>query len=70
MKENKEGNYWNDWQKSKPYSIDGNAESVDRYPLNTSFERLSIGFLCFLISLIFMSIALVLKRKLGGEART
>jgi len=58
----KEGNYWSDWQKSKPYPLDGKAESVDKYPLNVSLERLDFKFSYFLISLLFIGLAAILKR--------
>jgi len=62
-KELKEGNYWSEWQKSKPYPIDGKAESVDKYPLNSSLERLDIKFAYFMISLLLIGLAAIIKKK-------
>ena len=39
-----EGNYWNEWKKKSPYSIDGWAETEDKYPLDESLERASLSF--------------------------
>ncbi|MHA1218165.1 MAG: hypothetical protein ACTSSN_04745 [Candidatus Heimdallarchaeaceae archaeon] len=55
--------YWSEWQKSKPYPIDGKAESVDKYPLNVSLERLDITFAYFLISLLLIGLATNIKKK-------
>lgn len=49
--------------KKKPYPIDGLAESVDKYPLNNSLERLDIKFSYFMISLLLIGIAAIIKKK-------
>jgi len=33
-----EGNYWSDWSGTGSYSIDGDADSVDLYPLDEPIE--------------------------------
>jgi parallel beta-helix repeat protein len=40
--ENKAGNYWSDWKGRGKYSIDGSAESFDKYPLNENLVREAI----------------------------
>ncbi|MFW9851981.1 MAG: nitrous oxide reductase family maturation protein NosD [Candidatus Thorarchaeota archaeon] len=53
--ENKEGNYWSDWDSKKPYPIDGYANSTDNYPLNEELKRIYYEFM-YIPSLILMAI--------------
>jgi parallel beta-helix repeat protein len=61
----KEGNYWNEWNKKKPYSIEGDANSTDLYPLSEEMKRINFE-LIFIPSIIFIAFvfSFIRKRKL------
>jgi parallel beta-helix repeat protein len=62
--ENKAGNYWSGWDKRGKYSIDGSAESVDKYPLNEQLERVSsLSFLWISFSFLFITLPIFREKK-------
>ena len=56
-----EGNYWSDWNKKKPYPIDGDANAIDPYPLNENLEKIDYEYT--LVIPAFILVAILLKRK-------
>ena len=64
-----EGNYWSDWSGEGSYSIDGQAFSVDPYPLgDPSFAEFTNGFnlliLVFVLSLAIIPVSLITRERL------
>jgi parallel beta-helix repeat protein len=61
--ESKTGNHWSDHKGRGKYSIDGSAESIDKYPLNEQLERVTYShFLLISLSFILISIPVIRKR--------
>ena len=54
--ETKEGNFWSDWDKKKPYPIDGSVESTDLYPLNENMERINYSSVILISSIMLLSV--------------
>ena len=61
--ETEEGNYWSEWEKKKPYQIDGSAQSQDLYPLDETLTRISFSFLSFLICIPILVIIINKQKK-------
>jgi parallel beta-helix repeat protein len=61
--ETEEGNHWSDWTKRKPYKIDGQAESFDRYPLNDEMNRISYPVLILIPLILHLIISSRFSRK-------
>jgi parallel beta-helix repeat protein len=62
--EKKIGNYWSDFKGRGKYSIDGSAESVDKYPLDEQLERVTYSrFLIISLILILLSIPIIKRRR-------
>ena len=59
----KEGNYWSEWNKRKPYLIYGDANATDPYPLNKDLERIDYEYTLVIPTLILLTILLKIKRK-------
>ncbi len=75
-----EGNYWSDWSGTSYYSIDGDADSVDLYPLaepveSTSSEHTSVESttdenpLNFTFALLILVVSLILTRIISKNAK-
>lgn len=60
--ETEEGNFWSMWEKSKPYLIDGDAESEDLFPLNEELKRANLQILVILPFIIILN-AIIYSRK-------
>jgi hypothetical protein len=60
--EYKVGNHWSDFEGRGKYSIDGSAESVDKYPLNEMLERATY-YPLLLISLSLILISIITTRR-------
>ena len=58
-----EGNYWSEWNKKRPYRIDGDAKSKDRYPLNENLERTNYEFIILIPSIILVASLYSIIRK-------
>lgn len=58
----REGNYWSDLGEFKTYAIYGFSESIDKYPLNESLERIS-AFLSISIITLLMIVFLKIKNR-------
>ncbi len=76
----KEGNYWSDWSGTGAYSIDGEANSVDLYPLDepaeyTSTEHTSVesttdeNQLSFKFTLLMLVVPLMLIRIISKKTK-
>ncbi len=75
-----EGNYWSDWSGTSYYSIDGEADSVDLYPLaepveSTTTEHTSVESttdenpLNFTFALLILVVPLLLARIISKKAK-
>ncbi len=76
----KEGNYWSDWSGTGVYSIDGEANSVDLYPLDepaeyTTTEHTTIesttdvNQLSFTFALLMLVVPLILTRIISKKTK-
>ncbi|MHA1197950.1 MAG: right-handed parallel beta-helix repeat-containing protein [Candidatus Heimdallarchaeaceae archaeon] len=57
------GNHWSDWNSGKPYPIDGESGSYDKYPMDESMETMTAVNQFFLITLIALALIPFLFRK-------
>ncbi|MCG3260811.1 MAG: right-handed parallel beta-helix repeat-containing protein, partial [Candidatus Heimdallarchaeota archaeon] len=68
-KEIKEGNYWDDLEELV-YRIDGSANSIDLYPLNSPLRRITTEpFLLTISCLVSISILITRKKRKKAELR-
>jgi len=64
-----EGNYWDDWSGSGNYSIDGDADAYDEYPLGNATENNApekvpeFGVLVSMIAITVLFLALLRRRR-------
>jgi len=58
-----EGNWWSNWKKSKPYPIDGEANSEDPYPLNANLKRINYGLIALIPSILLLVIVYIRKKR-------
>ena len=59
----KKGNFWSDIGESKTYTIDGAANSIDRYPLNENLKRTSQSILPSLLIWLFIALIFLKERR-------
>ncbi|MCE7748256.1 MAG: hypothetical protein GPJ51_07655 [Candidatus Heimdallarchaeota archaeon] len=59
----KRGNHWSGWTKGVPYSIAGNANSIDPYPLNENLKRINYSFVIFIPVIVILTILQKYRRK-------
>ncbi len=52
----KQGNHWSNWNKRKPYLIEGRSNSTDPYPLNEGLNNISLSFFLLFPTLLVVTI--------------
>lgn len=79
----RQGNFWSDWFGVGNYKIDGEAQAIDKHPLNTAFHdidfpsfnfiagKLIVVSIVFGLLLIIIGIVVIIQRKKNkGESHT